>query len=97
VKLTVPESQSKETILKYKPKKHILKILSQKIKIKWPGKVDNYKSKAIPSSPTLIFPKSPACRVSSSGAPCSFPLGLKCGPAIKHVQKMKFCTFIIKI
>nr|ACR34401.1 unknown [Zea mays] len=33
-----------------------------------------------PSSPAVTFPRSPAWRSSSSGAPCSLPTGLKCGP-----------------
>lgn len=36
---------------------------------------------AEPLAPASIFPKSPACRISASGAPCSFLFGLKCGPA----------------
>ncbi len=35
---------------------------------------------ALPSEPTVIFPKLPTCLVSSSGAPCVLPNGLKCGP-----------------
>ena len=40
----------------------------------------------IPSSPAVTFPRSPAWRFSSSGAPCSLPAGLKCGPRAQNNQ-----------
>lgn len=37
---------------------------------------------ALPESSAMTFPKSPACRTSCVGPPCSLPCGLKCGPAL---------------
>lgn len=39
---------------------------------------------ATPLPLVLMLPKSPTCLVSSSGAPCVLPNGLKCGPADVH-------------
>ena len=43
--------------------------------------------KIIPSSPTMTFPRSPACRLASPGAPCCLPSGLKCGPGKRDLTK----------
>lgn len=39
---------------------------------------------ATPASSAMTFPKSPACRTPWVGPPCSFPNGLKWGPADMH-------------
>lgn len=66
----------------------------QQVDVKYYGLILIYqqlKKDILPSSPTVRFPRSPAWRLSSSGAPCSFPAGLKCGPAhtydLKHYKK----------
>lgn len=55
---------------------------------------DNIRNIYIPSSLTLTFPKSPAWRLSSSGAPCSFPAGLKWGPERRPASDELIANFI---
>ena len=50
---------------------------------------------ATPSAPASTFPRSPTWRTAESGPPCSFPNGLKCGPALVQpvvANNLLFCS-----